>query len=152
MNSLLQVENLDIALDTADGVVHAVNGLSFEIGEGEAVGLVGESGCGKSLTALSLLGLLPQNARVQGTAHFQNRDLLKLSAAERVQIRGAQIALIFQDPMTALNQHLNIGRQMTEVLEVHRGASRAEAQAERLRVLDTVQLGEAAAVAHRIQT
>ncbi|MEK6806902.1 MAG: ABC transporter ATP-binding protein [Pseudomonadota bacterium] len=149
MNSLLRVDDLEVALPTPAGLVRAINGLSFEINEGEAVGLVGESGCGKSLTALALLGLLPERAQVRGRAHFQQQDLLTLSAAEKTKMRGSQIALVFQDPMTALNPHLSIARQMSEVLEVHRGASSQEAVVECRRMLDAVQIADAAAVLKR---
>ncbi len=149
MTPLLRVEELEVALPTPAGVVRAINGLSFEINEGEAVGLVGESGCGKSLTALALLGLLPSPAQVRGRAQFQQQDLLALSAAEKTRMRGSQIALVFQDPMTALNPHLSIARQMSEVLEVHRGLSQQDALAECARMLDAVQIADAATVLRR---
>ncbi len=149
MSALLSVENLDVAFNTRAGAVPAVRGLSFDIGAGESVGMVGESGSGKSLTVLALLGLLPANARVGGRADFQGRDLLAMTAAERCHVRGSQIALVFQDSMTALNPHLSIARQMTEVLENHRGASHREARAECARMLDAVHIADAATVLGR---
>lgn len=149
MNTLLQVKNLEVAFDTPDGTVQAVDGLSFEIGENETLGLVGASGSGKSQTALALMGLLPANARVRGAIHFQNRDLLQCAAADLNRIRGAQIALVFQDAMTALNPHLSIGRQMTEVLQVHHGASYDAARTECAHMLDAVQIADAAEVLRR---
>ena len=115
---LLQVEDLRVEFNTQRGTVHAVNGISFEIAAGETLGLVGESGCGKSVTALALLGILPRAGRVaSGTAHFEGRDLLQLSDKELRRIRGREIAMIFQDPMTSLNPVLTVGRQIREALD-----------------------------------
>jgi oligopeptide/dipeptide ABC transporter ATP-binding protein len=118
--ALLSVENLRVRFGTARGTVHAVNGISFDIAPGETLGIVGESGCGKSVTALALLGILARNGRVtSGRAMFEGRDLLKLSDSQLRGIRGREIAMIFQDPMTSLNPVLTIGRQIREVLETH---------------------------------
>jgi oligopeptide transport system ATP-binding protein len=120
--ALLSVENLRVRFGTARGIVHAVNGISFDIAPGETLGIVGESGCGKSVTALALLGILARNGRVtSGRALFEGRDLLKLSDSKLRGIRGREIAMIFQDPMTSLNPVLTIGRQIREVLETHFG-------------------------------
>jgi oligopeptide transport system ATP-binding protein len=117
---LLAVEDLRVEFSTARGMVYAVNGVSFDIAPGETLGLVGESGCGKSVTSLALLGILARNGRVSsGRAVFEGRDLLSLKDSALRRIRGRQIAMIFQDPMTSLNPVLTIGRQIREVLETH---------------------------------
>ena len=137
--SLLSVEDLRVHFWTGGGTVHAVNGISFDIGPGETLGIVGESGCGKSVTALALLGLLPRAGRVRsGTAHFGGRDLLQLSQRALRRVRGRQIAMIFQDPMTSLNPVLSIGRQLREPLETHFGMGRREATARAAELLDRV--------------
>jgi oligopeptide/dipeptide ABC transporter ATP-binding protein len=119
-DALLMVDGLRVQFSTARGAVYAVNGVSFEISPGQTLGLVGESGCGKSVTALALLGILARNGRVMGgTAVFEGRDLLQMSDRELRRIRGGDIAMIFQDPMTSLNPVLTIGRQIREVLETH---------------------------------
>jgi oligopeptide/dipeptide ABC transporter ATP-binding protein len=116
-----------------------VNGISFDIGPGETLGIVGESGCGKSVTALALLGLLPRAGRVRsGSAHFDGRDLLQLSQRALRRVRGRQIAMIFQDPMTSLNPVLTIGRQLREPLETHFGMGRREATARAAELLERV--------------
>ncbi len=126
---LLDVKGLETTFKTPDGIVHAVNGVSFGLKEGETLGVVGESGCGKSVTMLSVLGLIPSppGKIKSGTAHFFGRDLLKMTTAEIRQIRGAQIGMVFQDPMTSLNPVLTIGRQLEEPLVVHLGMTRAQA-------------------------
>src|ERR687896_1740225 len=112
-DALLSVEDLRVEFWTSRGTVHAVNGVSFEIAAGETLGIVGESGCGKSVTALALLGILPRAGRaVGGTAHFAGRDLLRLSDRELRSIRGREVGIIFQDPMTSLNPVLTVGRQI----------------------------------------
>ena len=117
---LLAVDDLRVHFETARGTVYAVNGVSFDIAPGETLGLVGESGCGKSVTSLALLGILARNGRVaSGRALFEGRDLLALSDSQLRGIRGREIAMIFQDPMTSLNPVLTIGRQIREVLETH---------------------------------
>jgi dipeptide transport system ATP-binding protein len=136
---LLQVEDLRVEFWTARGTVYAVNGISFDISPGETLGIVGESGCGKSVTSLALLGILPRAARVpSGTALFAGRDLLTLSDDELRGIRGREIAMIFQDPMTSLNPVLTIGRQIREALEAHFGMERGEADKRTADLLDQV--------------
>src|ERR671936_479583 len=126
MQNLLEVRELKTQFFTRDGVVHAVDGVSFELAPGEALGLVGESGCGKSVTALSIMGLVPSppGRTVAGQVLFGGRDLLRLPEAELRRVRGAEIAMVFQDPMTSLNPVLPVGLQLVEALEFHRGASR----------------------------
>jgi oligopeptide transport system ATP-binding protein len=127
---ILDVQGLETTFKTPDGVVHAVNGVTFGLEEGETLGVVGESGCGKSVTMLSILGLIasPPGKITAGKAIFSNQDLLKLSKEELRHIRGAQISMIFQDPMTSLNPVLTIGRQLTEPLELHLGMTREQAR------------------------
>ena len=136
---LLAVEDLRVQFWTRRGTIHAVNGLSFEIAPGETLGIVGESGCGKSVTSLALLGILPRAGRVPtGMAMFQGRDLLKLSDAQLRTIRGRKIAMIFQDPMSSLNPVLTVGRQIREALETHFGMERRPAEARATELLDQV--------------
>lgn len=121
MTTILKVNDLETQFHTQDGTVHAVNGISFYLDEGETLGVVGESGCGKSVTMLSILGLIPKppGKIAAGEAYFINKDLLKMSEEELRNIRGAQISMIFQDPMTSLNPVLTIGDQIREPLELH---------------------------------
>ncbi|MBA2475709.1 MAG: ABC transporter ATP-binding protein, partial [Actinobacteria bacterium] len=136
---LLQVEDLRVEFWTARGTVHAVNGISFDIAPGETLGIVGESGCGKSVTSLALLGILARAGRVVGgRATFQGRDLLQLSDAELRTIRGREIAMIFQDPMSSLNPVLTVGRQIREALETHFGMEKAAANKRTAELLDQV--------------
>src|SRR3990172_4957901 len=118
---LLDVQGLETQFKTPEGLVHAVNGVSFGLKEGETLGIVGESGCGKSVTMLSLLGLIPKppGKIAGGQALFIGQDLLQMSEDEIREIRGAKISMIFQDPMTSLNPVLTIGDQIQEPLIVH---------------------------------
>jgi oligopeptide transport system ATP-binding protein len=143
---LLEVDDLRVEFWTSRGTVYAVNGISFAIRPGETLGVVGESGCGKSVTALALLGILPRAGGVtSGTATFGGRDLLQLSDREMRRIRGREIAMIFQDPMTSLNPVLTVGRQIREPLEVHFGLDRKTAQARAIELLDQVGIPNARA-------
>jgi oligopeptide/dipeptide ABC transporter ATP-binding protein len=137
---LLEVRNLTTHFLTAAGVVRAVDGVSWDIREGETVALVGESGCGKSVSALSVMRLVPAPAGriVGGQVLFKGRDLLTLSEEEMRRIRGREIAMIFQEPMTSLNPVLSIGRQLTEGLEIHLGLSPAEARRRAVELLAMV--------------
>ncbi len=129
MTDLLDVQGLQTQFRTREGTVHAVNGVSFKLKEGETLGIVGESGCGKSVTVMSMLRLIPSppGKVTGGTALFQGKDLLKMSNDEIRHVRGAQISMIFQDPMTSFNPVLTIGLQLTEPLITHLGMSRAQA-------------------------
>jgi len=143
---LLAVDDLSVQFWTGGGTVYAVNGISFDIAAGETLGIVGESGCGKSVTALALLGLLPRAGRVKsGTARLEGRDLLQLTDRELRRLRGRQIAMIFQDPMTSLNPVLTIGRQIREALETHFDLDRKEAEAKAVEALDRVGIPSAKA-------
>lgn len=137
---LLRVEQLSTRFMTPDGVVHALEDVSFRMAPGEVLGLVGESGCGKSVTGLSIMRLVPRppGEIVAGQIYFQGENLLELNDDEMRQIRGRQIAMIFQDPMTALNPVLTIGRQIAEVLEQHEGLSSRAATARAQELLTMV--------------
>jgi len=143
---LLRVDGLSVEFRTHRGTVHAVNGVSFDIAPGETLGIVGESGCGKSVTALALLGILPRAGRVTGgSAVFDGRNLVGLRDRALRRIRGREIAMIFQDPMTSLNPVLTIGRQIREALKTHFGLSRKEAYARASELLDQVGIPSAKA-------
>src|ERR1700704_920677 len=129
MSHLLEVKNLQTHFPTRAGLVRAVDGVSFYIDTGELLGVVGESGCGKSITALSIMRLIaPPGRIVGGEITFDGKNLLKLSDAEMRQIRGDDIAMIFQDPMTSLNPVFTVGEQIAEALRLHRGLSRKAAR------------------------
>lgn len=139
MVALLDVRDLETRFHVRNGYIHAVNGVSFQVRQGEVLGVVGESGCGKSVTMLSLLRLLPPAARVEkGKALFQGKDLLQMSTSELRKVRGAQIGMVFQDPMTSLNPVVRVGVQMAEPLIYHRGMSRSEALKRCAELLDMV--------------
>ena len=137
---ILDVQGLETTFKTPDGVIHAVNGVSFGLAEGETLGVVGESGCGKSVTMLSVLGLIasPPGKVTAGKAIFSGQDLLKMSKEEIRHVRGAQIAMIFQDPMTSLNPVLTIGRQLEEPLTLHIGMTRNQARERAAELLSMV--------------
>jgi len=140
------VEDLRVQFWTSRGTVYAVNGISFEIARGETLGIVGESGCGKSVTALAILGILPRAGRIPtGTAIFEGRDLLHLSDRRLRSIRGKEIALIFQDPMTSLNPVLTIGKQIREELKAHFKMKKQEANDRAVELLDRVGIPNARA-------
>ena len=135
---LLEVQNLTISFETPSGVLAAVEDVSFVLHPGDILGVVGESGSGKTVTVSSLVGLLPQNAQINGgRILFKGRDLLGLSERELEKIRGMQIATVFQDPMTSLNPVMRVGHQITEALRVH-GSSRSQARQRALELLDLV--------------
>jgi oligopeptide transport system ATP-binding protein len=142
--ALLDVKNLGVQFSTPDGAVFAVNGVNFSLDKGQTLGIVGESGSGKSQTVLALMGLLARNGKATGEALYQGQNLLSLPESALNRIRGDRMAMIFQDPMTSLNPYLTVERQMTEVLELHKGMDRARARAQSLRMLDAVKIPEAA--------
>jgi oligopeptide transport system ATP-binding protein len=127
---ILDVQGLETTFKTPDGVLHAVNGVSFGLAESETLGVVGESGCGKSVTMLSVLGLIPSppGKVIAGTAVFSGQDLLKMSNEEIRHVRGAQISMVFQDPMTSLNPVLTVGHQLEEPLMLHVGMTQNQAR------------------------
>ena len=145
MVDLLEVKDLKTQFHTREGVVHAVNGISYTLGEGESLGIVGESGCGMSVSVLSLMRLIPEppGKIAGGQAMFQGNDLLKMSQDEIRRVRGAQIAMIFQDPMTSLNPVLTIGRQLTEALEVHLGMNSQQSRERAVELLNMVGIPQA---------
>ncbi len=142
---LLTVENLQVVFDTPSGPMPVVRDLSLGLARGEALCLVGESGCGKSITALSIMRLLPKKlARIAaGRVVFDGIDLAALDEPDMRAIRGNRIAMIFQEPMTSLNPVLTVGRQIAEVLELHRGLTRHEAEGQALRLLERVRIPDA---------
>jgi peptide/nickel transport system ATP-binding protein/oligopeptide transport system ATP-binding protein len=146
MAPLLEVKNLTIRFDTPSGIVHAVNDVSYSLAPGEVLGIVGESGSGKSVHVLAMLGLVPRPpGRIEaGQVLFEGQDLLALPEAAMRDIRGRRIAFIFQDPMTALNPVLTVGRQLTEPLRRHMGLSRAAARTRAAELLDLVGIPSAA--------
>jgi peptide/nickel transport system ATP-binding protein len=142
--ALLEVEDLVVRLATASGPVDAVRGVGFSLERGDTLGLIGESGSGKSMTVLALLGLLPEGAQVFGRVRFEGRDLIGLDEDGLCRIRGDRIGMIFQEPMTALNPLHTIGHQVAEPLVLHRGVSGAAARKSALELLDRVGLPDAA--------
>jgi oligopeptide/dipeptide ABC transporter ATP-binding protein len=144
---LLEIENLSVDFYTPEGIVKAVDGISFDLGGGETLGLVGESGCGKSVTSLSILGLIasPPGKIESGQIRFEKKDLLALDEEALRLIRGRDISMIFQEPMTSLNPVLTIGRQVAEPLIVHKGLSKSEAFKEALSWLEHVKIPAARA-------
>jgi peptide/nickel transport system ATP-binding protein len=143
---VLSVRDLRVAFASRRGTVHAVNGVSFDLAPGDRLGIVGESGCGKSVTSLALLGVLPPAGRVvAGTARFEGRDLLALPPDQLCAVRGRGIAMVFQDPMTSLNPVITVGRQIRESLETHFGMDRKPAERRAAELLDRVGIPRARA-------
>jgi oligopeptide transport system ATP-binding protein len=142
----MEVKDLVTKFKTQEGMVYAVNGVSYTLEEGETLGVVGESGSGKSVQCLSIMGLIPSPPGIieAGTVMFRNRDLLKLSKEEMRMVRGAEIAMIFQDPMTSLNPVLTIGRQITEALKLHLGMDNEQARERAIELLTMVGIPGAA--------
>ena len=141
---LIEVADLAIQLSTSRGAAQAVRKVSFSLRRGETLGLVGESGCGKSVTALALMGLLPDSAVVSGSIRLDGSELVGLSDADYCRLRGNRISMIFQEPMTALNPMHTVGRQVAEPLRRHKNLSAADARKEAIALLDRVGLPDAA--------
>jgi oligopeptide/dipeptide ABC transporter ATP-binding protein len=140
-DALLEVRNLRTSFFTADGVVHAVDNVSFNVRRGEAVALVGESGCGKSVTAMSIMRLVASPGKITGgEIRFKGRDLSKLSEKEMRQVRGNDVAMVFQEPMTSLNPVFKIGAQVAEAIRIHRKVSRREAWKQAGEMLELVSI------------
>ena len=144
MSKLIDVQDLNVRFDTPEGVVTAVNGVSFALERGQTFGIVGESGSGKSQSMMAMMGLRAANGRASGKALFNGEDLLTMPAAKFNKIRGNRIAMIFQDPMTSLNPYLTVERQMTEVLELHKGLTRKSALSLAIQTLEQVRIPDAA--------
>jgi peptide/nickel transport system ATP-binding protein len=141
---LLEVTDLSVRFDTDDGQVHAVDKLSFSLAEREVLGIVGESGCGKSVTCMSLVRLLPETAHVSGSVRFEGTDLLTLPMRRLRRVRGRQISYVFQEPMTSLNPVFSIGHQVEESLRRHLDLSRHDARARAIELLQLVRIPAAA--------
>ncbi|MEX0899195.1 MAG: oligopeptide/dipeptide ABC transporter ATP-binding protein [Gammaproteobacteria bacterium] len=142
--SALVVENLSVSFTTPDGDVSAVDALGFTVERGTTLGIVGESGSGKTQAMLALMGLLPTNGRATGSARLGGQELIGLDERALSGVRGARVAMVFQDPMTSLNPYLRIRTQMAEVLQRHRGLGRDDAVRQSIRMLDAVRIPEAA--------
>jgi oligopeptide/dipeptide ABC transporter ATP-binding protein len=144
-DNILTVEDLKVNFDTEEGTVHALDGVSFEVGRDEVLGVIGESGCGKSVTVLSVMGLLksPPADIVEGTIEYEGTDLLSLPDDELNEIRGDEISMVYQDPMTSLNPVLTIGHQVTEPLLEHTDMSKAEAREKATDMLESCGLADA---------
>jgi oligopeptide/dipeptide ABC transporter ATP-binding protein len=138
--ALLNIKDLSIFFRSIKGSIKVVSGLNFEINEAEVFGLVGESGCGKSLTALSIMGILPQNAFAKGEIVFKGNNLLELDKESMRRLRGKELSMIFQEPMTSLNPVLTVGYQVAEVLTTHIGISKREAMASTVELLRAVKI------------
>jgi len=143
--ALLEVRNLHTHFSTREGFVRAVDGVDFDVDQGKTLGIVGESGCGKSVTALSIMGLIPKPPAkiVDGSINFEGRDLTQMSERSLEDVRGHEIAMIFQDPMTSLNPTLKIGTQLTEVLRRHLDMSKAQARKRAVELLEEVNIPQA---------
>lgn len=140
---LLEVKNLKVSFKTADGIVRAVNDISFNLNEGQTLGIVGESGSGKSQSVFALLGLLAKNSIVEGSVLFEGKEILNLQAKEINHLRSKKMSIIFQDSMTSLNPYMKLGEQLTEVLTVHKNMSYQNAFIESVCMLDAVKIPEA---------
>ncbi len=145
MPILLEVQDLHTRFHTPEGIVYAVNGVSYRLEEGETLAVVGESGCGKSVSMMSILGLIPipPGEIAAGSAIYRGQDLLKMSEPELERIRGKEIAMVFQDPMTSLNPVLTIGKQITESLRKHLGMNQEQATERAIELLDWVGIPDA---------
>ena len=141
---LIEVDNLRVRLNTSRGPADAVRGVSFSLARGGTLGLIGESGCGKSVTALALMGLLPESAVISGSIRLDGQELVGLVESDYCKLRGNRVSMIFQEPMTALNPMHTIGRQVAEPLRRHKGFSAAQARNEAIALLDRVGLPDAA--------
>ncbi|HQX58390.1 MAG: ATP-binding cassette domain-containing protein [Rhodoferax sp.] len=142
--ALIDVKDLGVQFQTSDGLVYAVNGINFALDRGQTLGIVGESGSGKSQSVLAMMGLLARNGRASGQALYDGQDLLAMQPAALNRVRGNRVAMIFQDPMTSLNPYLTVERQMTEVLQFHKGMDRKAARKRSVELLEAVKIPEAA--------
>ena len=148
---LLELKRLAVSFATDDGTVHAVDGIDLALQRGRTLGLVGESGCGKSVTSLAIMGLLPpENSKVSGEVRFEGRDLLTIAPSELRDLRGARLAMIFQEPMTSLNPAYTIGDQIVEALQRHQGLDAAAARARAIEMLKLVRISIAREARRRL--
>jgi oligopeptide/dipeptide ABC transporter ATP-binding protein len=139
-DTVLSVQNLTVDFPSGDGAVHAVRGVSYELYPGEVLGIVGESGSGKSVTSMAVMGLLPKTAKVSGSVRFRGEELLGKSDKQLTQVRGKNIAMIFQDPMTSLNPVYKIGYQLAEAVLAHNDVTRGQARKRAVELLDLVNI------------
>lgn len=142
--SILSINNMNVRFQTPDGLVQAVSDLSYSIKQGETLGIVGESGSGKSQSVFALMGLTADNGVVTGEANFHGENLLTMSKKQLNHIRAEKIGMIFQDPMTSLNPFMKVGKQLAEVLMIHKGMSKREAENEAIAMLDAVRIPSSA--------
>ncbi|MEM7493912.1 MAG: ATP-binding cassette domain-containing protein, partial [Pseudomonadota bacterium] len=140
---ILTVRDLHVKFDTPDGIVHAVKGTNFEVAAGECLGIVGESGSGKSQTVLAAMGLLADNGRASGSITFNGTDMLSANMKTLRKIRGEEMSMIFQNPLTSLTPHMTVGAQMREVLSLHKGLKGEEANKRCVDWLEQVRIPEA---------
>ena len=144
MSSILKVKNLSIGFNFLDGFVEAVHGVSFELGKSETLAIVGESGCGKTISTMSVLRLLPENSKItSGEVYYDGQNLLNLTEKQMQKIRGKKIALIPQDPMTSLNPLYTVGNQLLEIIELHQGVKGKEAERLAVDALERVKIPDA---------
>jgi oligopeptide/dipeptide ABC transporter ATP-binding protein len=146
--ALLEVDGLRVSLPTASGYVTVVDGVDYRVEAGEVFGVAGESGSGKTMSMLALLGLLPDGARTEGSAVFGGRDLLQLGKRELRRVSGRDVAMVFQDPLTSLHPMLSVGRQLTEHVRRHLGLGRSEAEARALELLGQVRIPDPRSAVH----
>ena len=146
--NILDVKNLSVKFNTPDGDVHAVKDVSFSLGQGKTLAIVGESGSGKSQSVFAMMGLLPKNGHAAGSVKYMGQEILNLPEAAMNNYRANEISMIFQDPMTSLNPYMRISKQLTEVLIYHKGMSKREALRESIKMLDAVQIPDAANRVH----
>ncbi len=146
--NILDVRNLSVKFNTPDGDVHAVKDVSFSLGQGKTLAIVGESGSGKSQSVFAMMGLLPKNGHAAGSVKYMGQEILNLPEAAMNNYRANEISMIFQDPMTSLNPYMRISKQLTEVLIYHKGMSKREALRESIKMLDAVQIPDAANRVH----
>ena len=140
--TLLEVSDLNVRFPTEDGTVHAVRGVSFSLDHGDVLGVVGESGCGKSVTAMALMGLLPRSAKVEGSIKFEGEEIVGLKRNELVRFRGNRMGMIFQDPMTSLNPVYSVGWQLAEAIQAHNKISKKAALNRAVELLEIVGIPE----------